>query len=86
MIHNDPRGPFGYAPDGTTWVSRAEDSLRVATNLADAAARSVADWVAGGVPLDAFRVDHYRRNKAAERYAHAVYLERAAASGGWAGL
>ena len=78
MIHNDPSGPFGYAPDGATWVSRAEESLRVATNLADAAARSVAEWVVGGLPLDAYRLDHYQRNKAAERYAHAVYLERVA--------
>jgi hypothetical protein len=79
MVHNDPSGPFGFAPYGATWVSRAEESLRVATNLADAAARSVADWVVGGLPLDAFREDHYRRSKAAERYAHAVYLERAVA-------
>jgi hypothetical protein len=81
MAHHDPTGPFGYAPHGSTWVARAEDSLRVATNLANAAGRNIADWVAAGLPMDAFRMNHYRRSKAAEQYAHAVYVERAAARG-----
>lgn len=76
--HHEPEGPFGYAPYGPTWVPRAEDSLRAATHLADAAARNVADWVAAGLPIDHFRLTHYRRNKAAEQYARAVYVERAA--------
>jgi hypothetical protein len=80
MTHHDPAGPFGYAPYGARWVPGAEESLRVATNLANAAARNVADWVLAGLPMDAYRMNHYRRNKAAERYAHAVYVERAAAA------
>jgi hypothetical protein len=81
MTHHDPAGPFGYTPDGPTWVTRAEESLRFATNFANAAGRNIADWVAAGLPMDAFRMDHYRRSKAAEQYAHAVYVERAAARG-----
>jgi len=76
-VHDEPDGPFGYAPYGPHWVPRAEDSLRAATNLANASARNVADWVAAGLPMDHFRMTHYRRNKAAEEYARAVYVERA---------
>ncbi len=78
--HDEPEGPFGYAPYGPSWVPRAEDSLRAATNLANASARNVADWLAAGLPMDHFRVTHYRRNKAAEQYARAVYVERAHAA------
>jgi hypothetical protein len=78
MTHNDPAGPFGYEPYGATWVTDAEESLSVATNLANAAARNVADWVVHRLPMDAYRETHYRRNRAAERYAHAVYAERVA--------
>ena len=77
MTHHEPDGPFGYAPYGPAWVTRAEESLRAATSFANAAGRNVADWVAAGLPMDAFRMNHYRRSKAAEQYAHAVYVERA---------
>jgi len=80
MTHSEPDGPYGYAPYGATWVPLAEESLRLAQNHANAAARSVADWVDAGLPLDHYRVTHYRRRKAAERYAHAVYVERTAAA------
>lgn len=80
MSHHVPDGPYGYTPYGTTWVPSAEDSLRAAQRQVDAAARHVADWVDAGLPLDHFRVTHYRRNKAAEQYAHAVYVERSAAA------
>jgi hypothetical protein len=80
MSHHEPDGPYGYTPYGSTWVPSAEESLRVAQHHANAAARNVADWVAAGLSLDHFRVTHYRRNKAAEQYAHAVYVERAAAA------
>ena len=80
MTHDDPRGPFGYEPYGPTWVANAEDAMSAAANLADAAARNVADWVVRGLPMDAYRETHYRRSRAAERYAHAVYTERVAAS------
>jgi hypothetical protein len=80
MSHSEPYGPYGYTPYGATWVRRAEESLRVAQNHADAAARTVADWVSAGLPMDHFRITHYRRHKAAEQYAHAVYVERAAAA------
>jgi hypothetical protein len=60
------------------WVTRAEESLEAAQNSANAAARSIAEWVSAGLPMDAYRLTHYRRNKAAEQYAHAVYVERVA--------
>ena len=47
----------------------------IAHHDANAAGRSVADWVVARIPLDAFRLNHYRRAKAAERYAQAVYVE-----------
>jgi hypothetical protein len=73
--HNDPAGPFGYTPDHTKWDTAAGAALQSAQNFANAAARSVADWVVARLPLDAFRINHYRRAVAAERYAHAVYEE-----------
>ena len=73
--HHDPTGPFGYAPDLATWDAAAGTALQRAQNFANAAARSVAEWVVARLPIDAFRVDHYRRAVAAERYAHAVYEE-----------
>jgi hypothetical protein len=79
MSHHEPYGPYGYTPYGMSWVPHAEESLRVAQNHANAAARNVADWVAAGLDVDHFRMTHYRRNKAAEQYAHAVYVERATA-------
>ncbi len=79
MTHHDPAGPYGFAPYGSRWVTRAEESLEVAQNSADAAARTIAEWVSAGLPMDAYRLTHYRRNKAAEQYAHAVYVERVAA-------
>ena len=73
--HHNPTGPFGYAPDLTRWDAEANEALLRAQNFADAAARSIADWVVARVPLDAYREDHYRRAKAAERYANAVLTE-----------
>jgi hypothetical protein len=78
MTHHDPVGPYGFAPYGSMWVTRAEESLEAAQNSANAAARSIAEWVSAGLPMDAYRLTHYRRNKAAEQYAHAVYVERVA--------
>ena len=78
MTHHDPTGPFGYVPDR---LSRASDSLQRATGLADAAARTIAEWVTAGLPMDAFRANHYRRQKAAEAYAYAVYVEAKTLSG-----
>jgi hypothetical protein len=75
IAHHDPTGPFGYTPDGSTWDSAAGEALQLAHNFANAAGRSVADWVVARIPLDAFRLNHYRRAKAAERYAQAVYAE-----------
>ena len=74
-LHHDPTGPFGYAPDGARWDTEATEALQRAQNFANAAARSVADWVVARVPLDNFREDHYRRARAAERYALSVLLE-----------
>jgi len=73
--HHDPTGPFGYTPDGARWDVEASEALQRAQNFADAAARSIADWVVARVPLDNYREDHYRRAKAAERYALSVLLE-----------
>ena len=73
--HHDPTGPFGYAPDDARWDSEAGAALQRAQNFANAAARSIADWVVARLPMDAFRINHYRRAVAAERYAHAVYEE-----------
>ncbi len=73
--HHDPTGPFGYAPDTTQWDTAANAALQRAQSFANAAARNVADWVAARLPVDAFRINHYRRAVAAERYAHAVYEE-----------
>ena len=73
--HHDPTGPFGYAPDGAVWDAEASEALHRAQNFANAAARSIADWVVARAPLDAFREDHYRRARAAERYASAVLTE-----------
>lgn len=73
--HNDPTGPFGYTPDNTKWETTASEALQRAQNFANAAARSVADWVVARLPMDAFRISHYSRARAAERYAHAVYQE-----------
>jgi len=73
--HHDPTGPFGYAPDLSKWDTVASDALQRAQNFANAAARSVADWVVARVPLDAFRITHYSRARAAERYAQAVLAE-----------
>ncbi len=79
MTHHDPGGSFGFVPYGSMWLARAEESLESAQRLADAAARNIADWVTAGLPMDHFRLTHYRRSKAAEHYAHAVYVERVAA-------
>lgn len=73
--HDDPTGPFGYTSDLARWDTEAGMALQRAQNFANAAARSVADWVVARVPVDAFRINHYRRAVAAERYAHAVYEE-----------
>ena len=73
--HHDPTGPFGYAPDGTRWDAEAAQALQVAHNFANAAARNVADWEVARLPMDAYRITHYRRAVAAERYATAVYQE-----------
>lgn len=75
IAHHDPRGPFGYAPDGAKWDSEAGEALQRAHNFANAAGRNVADWVSARLPMDAFRLTHYRRAVAAERYARAVYQE-----------
>ena len=73
--HHDPTGPFGYTPDGSVWDLEASDALLRAQNFANAAARSIADWVVARAPLDDYREDHYRRARAAERYASAVLTE-----------
>ena len=73
--HHDPSGPFGYARDMAEWDAEAGEALERAQNFANAAARSIADWVVARAPLDAYREDHYRRAKAAERYANAVLTE-----------
>jgi hypothetical protein len=83
MAHHDPTGPFGYTPDHTTWDTTARDALQRAQNFANAAARNVADWVVARLPMDAFRLNHYRRAKAAERYAHAVYEEALGRTTSW---
>jgi hypothetical protein len=75
IAHHDPTGPFGYAPDSARWDTEATEALQRAQNFANAAARSVADWVVARVPLDNFREDYYRRARAAERYALSVLLE-----------
>jgi hypothetical protein len=75
MAHHDPTGPFGYAPDGERWDSEAAEALQRAHNFANAAARNIADWEVARLPMDAFRLAHYRRAVAAERYARAVYQE-----------
>ena len=73
--HHDPTGPFGYAPDSSRWDTEASEALERAQNFADAAARSIADWVVARVPLDNYREDHYRRARAAESYAYSVFME-----------
>ena len=73
--HHDPTGPYGYAPDNAQWATEAAEALARAQSFANAASRSVADWVIARLPLDSFRLEHYRRARAAERYAHAVYEE-----------
>ncbi len=73
--HYDPTGPFGFTRDGARWEAEAGEALQRAQNFANAAARSIADWVVARVPLDNYREDHYRRAKAAERYAFSVLRE-----------
>ncbi len=73
--HHDPTGPFGYARDLGRWDVEATEALQRAQNFADAAARSIADWVVARVPLDNYREDHYRRARAAESYAYSVLME-----------
>ena len=80
--HDDPTGPFGYTPDNAKWDTVASEALQRAQNFANAAARSVADWVVARLPMDAFRINHYRRARAAEQYAHAVYVEAKGREGG----
>ena len=73
--HHDHEGPFGYTRDMAEWGAEATEALQRAQNFANAAARSIADWVVARVPLDNYREDHYRRARAAERYASAVLIE-----------
>jgi hypothetical protein len=75
VAHHDPTGPFGYAPDDAQWDAEASQALQRAQNFTNAAGRNVADWVVARLPMDAFRMNHYRRARAAEKYAQAVYEE-----------
>ena len=76
MTHHDPAGPYGFAPYGSMWVTRAEESPRPRRTRPTRPPATSPSGSRAGLPMDAYRLTHYRRNKAAEQYAHAVYVER----------